>query len=144
MATDGDLDLGLDLADARLAICRLAPEAGVPEWVGLDTPGPVSVTRTAGELSVVLPQDRVPDGVAAERGWRAMAVRGPLDFSLVGILAGLTAPLARAGLPVFALSTHDTDWLLVREPDLAAAIAALEAAGHSVHTPPPAPGGATA
>lgn len=138
----GDGDLGLDLVAARLAICRLAADAGVPDWVALDTPGPVSVTRTADELSVVLPQDRVPDGVAAERGWRAMAVRGPLDFSLVGILAGLTAPLARAGVPVFALSTHDTDWLLVREPDLAAAIAALEAAGHRVHTPPPAPGGA--
>lgn len=132
----GDGDLGLDLAGTRLAICQLAPDAGLPDWVGLDTPGPVSVTRTADELSLVLPQDRVPDGVPAERGWRAMAVRGPLDFTLVGILAALTAPLARAGVPVFALSTHDTDWLLVRDHDLAAAIAALEAAGHSVHTPP--------
>ncbi len=135
----GDGDLGLDLVDARLAICRLAADMPVPDWVGLDTPGPVSVTRTTDELSLVLPQDRVPDGVPAERGWRALAVRGPLDFTLVGILAGLTAPLARAGIPVFALSTHDTDWILVREPDLAAAVAALEAAGHRVHTP----GGAT-
>ncbi len=133
MATDGDLVL--DLVDPALAVCRLGAGAEVPAWVGLDTPGPVSVTRTADELSLVLPQDRVPDGVAAERGWRAMAVRGPLDFSLVGILAALTAPLARVEVPVFALSTHDTDWLLVREPDLATAIAALDAAGHRVHTP---------
>lgn len=131
MATDGGLDL--DLAGPELAVCRLPADAGLPAWVALDTPGPVSVTRTTEELSLVLPQDRVPDDVPAERGWRAMVVRGPLDFSLVGILAALTAPLARAEVPVFALSTHDTDWLLVREPELESAVAALEAAGHRVH-----------
>lgn len=133
MTSDGGLDL--DLVGTELAVCRLAADAGVPDWVGLDTPGPVSVTRTADELSLVLPQGRVPDDVPAERGWRGMAVRGPLDFSLVGILAALTVPLAYAEVPVFALSTHDTDWLLVRASDLATAIAALHAAGHRVHPP---------
>lgn len=131
MTSDAGLDL--DVVGPELAVCRLAPDAVLPDWVDLDTPGPVSVTRTPDELSLVLPQDRVPGEVTAERGWRAMAVRGPLDFSLVGLLAGLTAPLADAEVPVFALSTHDTDWLLVRTRDLPDAVAALEAAGHRVH-----------
>lgn len=138
MASDAGLDL--DLVGTELAVCRLAADAALPAWVALDVPGPVSVTRTAAELSLVLPQDRVPDHVAAERGWRAMVVRGPLDFSLVGILARLTAPLARAGVPVFALSTHDTDWLLVRDRHLPDALAALAAAGHRVHRSRPPEG----
>lgn len=132
MTSDGGLDL--DLVGTELAVCRLAADAGLPAWVGLDRPGPVSVTRTTDELSVVLPQDRVPDEVPAERGWRAVVVRGPLDFSLVGILSSLTSTLASAEVPVFALSTHDTDWLLVRGRQLEVAIAALAAAGHHVHT----------
>lgn len=132
-----DTGLDLDLVGTELAVCRLAADAELPAWVALDTPGPVSVTRTATELSLVLPQERVPDAVPAERGWRAMVVRGPLDFTLVGILARLTATLARAEVALFALSTHDTDWLLVRDHDLPDALAALAAAGHRVHTPRP-------
>ena len=88
--------------------------------------------RTPDELSVVCAADAVPAGVRAERGWKALAVDGPLAFELTGILAGLTGVLARAGVPLFALSTHDTDLLLVREADLERAVAALRAAGHEV------------
>lgn len=75
---------------------------------------------------------KVPEGVVAERGWVALRVAGILDFSLVGILASLTAPLAEAGISVFALSTYNTDYLLVRQNFLEQAIAALSAAGHTV------------
>jgi uncharacterized protein len=93
----------------------------------------VSITRTADELSVVLPQTEVPADVQAEPGWRALSVRGPLPFHLTGILASLAVPLAEAGVPIFALSTHDTDWLLVRQDRVGDARAALEDAGHRIH-----------
>jgi hypothetical protein len=89
--------------------------------------------RTRAELSVVCAAARVPDGVRAERGWRALAVCGRLDLGLTGVLAGLLAPLAAAGVPIFAVSTYDTDYVLVREERLAEAVAALRAAGHTVH-----------
>lgn len=96
-----------------------------------------SVTRTADELSVVCPTDRVPAGVRAEGPWRAFAVAGPLDFALTGVLSALTAPLARAQVPVFTVSTFDTDYLLVRGADAERATAALTAAGHRLAIPAP-------
>jgi len=116
--------------DELYAIVRLHPDAGLPEWV---TVGPFwSATRSDTELSVVCRQDDVPPGTSAERGWCALEVAGPLDFSLTGVVASLVSPLAEVAVPIFVLSTFDTDYLLVREPDLAAAVEALEAAGHTV------------
>jgi hypothetical protein len=90
------------------------------------------VTRTDEELSIVLPEDSVPMDWKAERGWRCLKVLGPLDLGLVGILASLTSPLAEAGIPIFALSTYDTDYLLVHDADLARATGALSLSGHIV------------
>ncbi|HEY0836909.1 MAG TPA: ACT domain-containing protein [Azospirillum sp.] len=118
--------LGLTLLPDVLAVARLeARQEGIPAWVDWTEPL-VSVTRTAEELSVVCPEHRVPEGVRAERGWRAFKVDGPLDFALTGILAGLAAPLADAGVSIFALSTFDTDYLLVRAPDVERAVTTLE------------------
>ncbi|MGF1611964.1 MAG: ACT domain-containing protein [Kiloniellales bacterium] len=108
----------------RLAVCRLVPDAALPPWLAWDG-GLVSVTRTADELSIVCAEDRVPEAVQAERGWRALKVLGPLDFALTGILAGLAAPLAGAGISIFALSTYDTDYILVRAADLEQALIVL-------------------
>ena len=91
-----------------------------------------SITRTADELSVVCAEAAVPDGMQAERGWRALCVDGPLDFALTGILAGLATALAEAGVSIFAVSTFDTDWLLVKEDQRAEAVRALTEAGHTV------------
>lgn len=74
----------------------------------------------------------VPPGVTAQRGWRAIGVEGTLDFALTGILVALLTPLTEAGVPVFALSTYDTDYLLVRANTLEAALAALRDAGHRI------------
>lgn len=125
--------MDLDLTRWRLAVCRLEATDPVPGWVALDDGGVVSVTRTDAELSLVVDEASVPEGVTAERGWRALAVRGPLDFGLTGVLASLAAPLADAGVPVFVLSTYDTDWILVQEARLAAAVASLRDVGHAVH-----------
>lgn len=119
----------------RLAVARLAPDAAVPAWAdaavaGAPPPAPLHViARSARELSCVTAADRVPPGVRAEREFRGLEVAGPLEFSLVGILARLTAALAAASIPVLAISSFDTDWLLVRESRLAEAVSALRAAG---------------
>lgn len=124
----------LDVHPTRLAVCRLDPSEPAPAWVE-DAAGPlVSVTRTAEELSVVVPEEAVPEQVRAEPGWRALSVRGPLDFSLTGVLASLAGPLAEAGIPIFVVSTYVTDWLLVRDDDLDGAVDALQRAGHDIRS----------
>jgi hypothetical protein len=114
-----------------LAVCRLPPDAPLPAWAG-DSPF-VSLTRTAEELSVVCAEGAVPAGVESVRGWRALQVAGPLDFALTGILAALAGPLAAAGISIFALSTYDTDYLLVQAATLPQAVAVLRQAGMTVH-----------
>jgi uncharacterized protein len=122
----------LELWAPRLAVCRLGSDEPVPEWASRATNGLLSVTRTPDELSVVVAETAVPPGVRTDGGWRALSVVGPLSFSLTGVLASLAAPLATAGVPIFVLSTFDTDWLLVREEHLGAGITTLESAGHTV------------
>ena len=120
----------LALEPGRLAVCRLPGDAPLADWMWAG--GLASVTRRAGELSVVCDEAAVPDGQEAETGWRALTVAGPLAFSLTGVLASLATPLAAAGVPLFVLSTYDTDVVLVQERELAKAVAALAAAGHDV------------
>jgi hypothetical protein len=120
----------LDLMPGSYAICRLDATAAVPPWVtGMAFS---SITRTANELSIVCPAEDVPAAVQAQRGYRALTVRGPLDFSLVGIAAALTGVLAEASISLFMLSTYDTDYLFVRDADLDRTVATLRAAGHAV------------
>lgn len=114
----------------RLAIARLAADSTVPEWAA--SPVFSVVTRTSEELSIVCPEARVPSGVTAERGWRALKIEGPLDFDEVGILASLAAPLAEAGVSIFVISTYETDYVLVRDDRLDAARSALAEQGHTV------------
>ena len=122
--------MDLTLLPDVFAVCRLDRNSLVPDW-GLSGDF-YSITRTAEELSVVCLQRDVPAGVQHEAGWRCLKVAGPLDFALIGILASLTAPLAQAGISLFAVSTYDTDYLLVKEVDLERATTALTAAGHRV------------
>lgn len=122
--------LDLVLLGESLAICRLPAQAAVPAWA---TGAFVAITRTPDELSIVCANTAVPSGVQAERDWRAFVVAGPLDFALTGILAAIAAPLAAAGVPIFAISTFDTDYVLVRAAEVGRAIAALRAAGHRIH-----------
>jgi len=122
--------LKLALLPGRLAVCRLPARAPVPAWaVGR---GFCSVTRTARELSLVVPQARVPRGVCCQRDFRAFRVEGRLPLSAVGVLASLVVPLARAGVSLFSLSTYDTDYILVRQSALSQTVRVLTVAGHSV------------
>jgi uncharacterized protein len=120
----------------ELAVARLEPGGPLPAWASAGGGDPLhAVVRTSSELSVVCAAARVPDGVRAERGWRALAVAGPLDFALTGVLAALAVPLAHAGVSIFAVSTYDTDHVLVRSERLGEAVEALRAAGHTVAGP---------
>jgi len=112
------------------AICQLEPQAAVPAWAeGREF---VSITRTAAELSIVCQQDMVPGEVYAEKNRRLMRIEGKLGFSLTGVLAAVTVPLAKAELSIFTISTYDTDYLLIADEDLQKATEMLEAAGHTV------------
>ena len=120
----------LTLLTEELSVCRL------PRAAGLEVPpqpdGFLSITWTDREISVVSRAGEEPPEARVEPGWRALVVAGPLDFGLTGIMAELSGALAQAGVSLFALSTFDTDYLLVKEASVARALAALEARGHTV------------
>jgi hypothetical protein len=113
-----------------LAVCRLDPVEKVPPWLKRD--GFVALTYTCDELSIVCDERWVPDGIQVEKGWRILKVQGPLDFSQVGVLAAIAAPLARAGVSIFVISTFDTDYILVKESSLSHAKEVLRQDGHFV------------
>ncbi len=118
----------LYVLDELYAVVRLDPDAPLPPWA---TRGHFrSVTRSDTEMSIVCREEDVPADASAERGWVCFQVAGPLDFSLTGVIASLVEPLAE--IPLFVISTFETDYLLVREHDLHAAVEALTYAGHSV------------
>ncbi len=110
------------------AVVRLQPGSDLPDWVDK---GPFrSVTRTEHEVSVVCRDHDVPEGESVDRGWTVLETMGPLDFSLTGVISSLVEPLAQADVPIFLISTFESDYVLVRSADLARAADALEAAGH--------------
>ncbi|MBS1840195.1 MAG: ACT domain-containing protein [Acidobacteria bacterium] len=112
------------------SICRLEPEAAVPQWAAGQSF--LTISRTKTELSIVCEDARVPQEVHAERNRRLMQVAGTLAFSLTGILAAIAVPLAEAHISIFGVSTYDTDYVLVQDADLEHAISALESAGHAI------------
>lgn len=114
----------------RFAVCRLSQDDVVPSWA--NGPGFLSITRTDDELSIVCADAAVPRGTECMRGYVAMRVEGTLAPELVGVLVSLAKPLADAGIPILAIATHDTDYVLVREVDVERAVGALERAGHEV------------
>ena len=123
--------LPLELLPDTLAVCRLDTGAALPSWAHGPTTF-LTVSRTAEELSITAVQRMVPADANCERDYRALRVRGPLPLDLIGILAAIADPLADAGLSIFAISTYDTDYVLVKSRDLPAALEALERAGHRV------------
>ena len=123
--------LPLELLPDTLAVCRLEPTAPLPAWAQQPS-GFLTVSRTAEELSITAVQQVVPADVACVRDYRALRVRGPLPLDLIGILAAIADPLADAGLSIFAISTYDTDYVLVKARDLETALGVLKRAGHQV------------
>ena len=113
----------------RLAICRLPADAPVPEWA---RGGFVTISRTAAELSIVCDQRHVPANVQQERDKVAFGIAGVVPMTTIGVLASLCGALAKVRVPVFVVSTYDTDYLLVGAANFDAAGAALAGLGHQI------------
>jgi hypothetical protein len=125
--------LAIDVLPGEYAVAKLAAAAPTPmNLLDPGEPALVSVTRTLTELSIICPAELAPESATVEAGWRLLTVRGPLAFTLTGIIAALSSELAAAGIALFSLSTFDTDHLLVRADDLTRAVEVLNEAGHEV------------
>lgn len=122
--------LKLSLLPDVLAVCRLDRGHEIPAWA--TESGFFSFSRTREELSVICASDAVPEDVRASRGWRAIKIEGPLDLDLVGILVSVAVPLAHAGIGILPVGTFDTDYILVRDRQLAEALKALRTTGFNV------------
>jgi hypothetical protein len=115
--------LSLTVLPYKLAISKLTKNARIPSWA-IKSPF-FSITRAAGEISIVCPVENIPSNTRSERTWKALKIRGKLKFSLTGILASILDPLAKGKISVFALSTYTTDYVLVRESDIESAVKVL-------------------
>lgn len=124
------MGLVLQLQPGEYAICRLAPDAAPPAWA--DSGGFSAVTRTPEELSIICPALCVPADVKREDRWRLIKFQGPFGFGETGVLASVLQPLADARIGILAVSSFDTDHLLVKQAQLDAAITALTSAGHTI------------
>jgi len=122
--------LSLEVLPDLLAVARLEPKTPIPDWAMRSSF--FSISKTTDELSIVCRLSDIPTGIKCEPHWRALKVKGPLDFGLTGVLASLTQPLLVAGVSIFAISTFDTDYVLVKQEYLDKAMIALEAVGHTV------------
>ena len=118
------------LTRSLYAIVRLGPDAILPEWA---TKGEfTSITRTSDELSIVCPIENLPAEVSSPHRWICLKLEGPFPFSQTGVLLSFIEPLSSTGIPIFAISTYDTDYILIQEEWAGAAIAALQHAGHEL------------
>jgi hypothetical protein len=126
--TQKRIELKFSWIPGPFSICRLPNDSPLPEWAWR---GPfTSVTRTADELSIVCLAENLPKGVGSRNHWICFKLEGPFSFSEVGILASVISPLAENGVPIFAVSTYDTDYVLVSEEHAGVMLQALRDAGH--------------
>ena len=123
--------LTLELLKGNYGVCRLSPQEGIPTW---SQQGEFySITQTSEELSVVCLEDFVPEEVEiVEKAWRILKIVGPLDFSLIGILAKISELMADYQISVFAISTYNTDYTLVKQDKVDQAIKALKESGYNI------------
>jgi hypothetical protein len=111
-------------------IVRLAADAAVPEWA---TKGEfTSITRTADELSVVCLAENLPADVQSSHRWTCLKLEGPFAFELTGVLLSFIAPLSENDVPIFAVSTFDTDYVLIQEEFTGHGLDVLRQAGHEL------------
>lgn len=115
----------------RYAICRLDPNVAIPDWA-LRPAELTSITRTTEELSIVCPVSHVPPNSKSDAGWIALKLEGPFPFSMTGVLASFINPLSGNGIPIFAIATFDTDYVLIKHESWPIASTALESAGHKI------------
>jgi uncharacterized protein len=123
--------IAIEILPGEYAIARLDAADSIPLWA---TGQFVFTARTADELSVICAAANVPVAVAREAGWRILKLAGPFAFTQTGVLASVLTPLAAAKVSILAVSTFDTDYVLVKNEALMTAHAALEHAGHAIRS----------
>ena len=122
--------LKLILLKGEFAVCQLDADSGPPDWVfNRDF---YSITRTSDEISFICRQDQLPGSQPCEPGWRILEIKGPFNFNEIGVLSSLLEPLASAGISILAISTYNTDYLLVKKHHLDQAILVLQTNGHEI------------
>ena len=122
--------LKFSVVPGNFAISRLAAGSAIPDWIHCGAF--CCVARSSDELSVVSLASSIPPEVKSEKGWACLKLQGPFPFQLTGILASFLDPLAQAGIPVFAVSTFDTDYILVKHEDQERTLTTLIEAGHEL------------
>lgn len=120
-----EFPITLQVTHDILAVCSLSPDERLPSWSHLEKNKFISITKTDEELSIVCDQELVPSHAKAEKGWRMLRIKGQLDFSLVGILKRVITPLSENGISIYAISTYDTDYVLIQENQFEEAIECL-------------------
>jgi hypothetical protein len=124
------IKLTMKLLNEKYSVCQLDNFHAIPTWA---LQGDFfSITKTEDELSIVCLEKNIPADIKCEKDWRILKVEGPLDFSLVGILASISNLMAEAQISIFALSTYDTDYILVKENNIEAAINTLSENNYTV------------
>lgn len=122
--------LTMTLLKEKYGVCRLEKNSAIPEWALIGDF--FSITKTTDELSIVCLEENIPNDIKCEKDWRILKVAGPLDFGLVGILSSISLVLALKKISIFAISTYDTDYILVKEENLEIAVLSLKEAGYNV------------
>jgi len=125
---EGSVNLVLSVLSETFTIHKLSPDVSIPEEILKSNY--YSVSKTENELSVVCSELIEVQSLQSSKGWKCIKVKGPLDFNLTGILAGISDILAQANISIFAISTFDTDYILVRSQDLSPARTKLRQAGY--------------
>jgi hypothetical protein len=118
-----DKILTMKLFKDKYGVCRLTRNESIPKWA--QDSDFFSITKTSEELSIVCHEDSIPSEIKCERDWRILKIEGPLDFSLIGILASISTILAQKGISIFAISTYDTDYILIKNKDIDNAVESL-------------------
>lgn len=122
--------LTLKLLKDKYSVCRLNKNDEIPKWI-FDEEF-FSITRTEDELSIVCLQDKIKKDIKCEKNWRVLKIEGPLDFSLIGILSKISTLMANNDISIFAISTYDTDYILIKEESINRAIEVLEKSNYSI------------
>lgn len=124
--------LTLDLLEGNFVICRLSSSSSLPSWA---FNGPfISITKTDDELSIITLDDhRLPKDIKCERTWKCLKLKGPFPFDMTGVLSSILNPLAKADIPILAISTFDTDYVMIKDKNLEIAADVLRQNGHVVH-----------
>jgi hypothetical protein len=124
------VNLTLKVLKENFAVCRLENTENIPEWAIKSNW--YSISKTEDELSIVCNENDVPNGVKVEKNWRSFKVEGVLDFGLVGILASLSSLMAKNSISIFAISTYDTDYILMKNDKVSKAIEIFKENGYKV------------